>query len=131
MATISASTGTGLRAQAQTLESRTKVYEAAAVPQNDIIEMVQMYKGEVVYEVILDYDALGASSSLSVGDGGAAARYIGTTTTTSAGIARITTAADVGRGYKYTSDDTIDVTVVGSGAITGTVRVTVLYFRSF
>lgn len=113
------------------LESVTSVYEAAAVAQNEVIQMVNVKDGWTVVDVLLDYDALGANSSLSVGDGGAAARFITTTTTTSAGVARLNSAADVGRFYKYTADDTIDVTVVGSGAITGTVRVTVLFFRDW
>lgn len=129
--TISVSSGTATRSQSQHLESRTKVYEAAAVAQNEVIEMIQMFRGEVVHEIVLEWDALGSSSSISVGDGGSAARYIGTTTTTSSGIARITTACDVGRGYKYTADDTIDVTVVGAGAITNTIRVTVFFVRTF
>lgn len=128
--TIANSSNTASRA-GQLLEVRTSMYEAAAVAQAEVIEMIQMFRGETVYEVVLDFDNLSANTSVSVGDGGSAARYIGTTTTTSAGIARITTAADVGRGYAYTADDTIDVTVVGSGAITGTIRVTVYFKRVF
>ena len=127
--TISNSSNTAFRYM-QTVERRTKVYEANAVAQGEVIEMIQMFSGEEVVDVHLHYDALGSGTQLSVGDGGVAARYIGTTTATTAGRANLSTAADVGPGYKYTADDTIDVSVV-TGPISGTIRVTVLFMRSF
>ena len=127
---ISNSTGTATRAQAQHLEVRSKSYEAAALAQNEIVEMIDVLPGEVVYDVIVDFDALGSTTSISVGDGGSAARFIGTTVTTSAGVGRLNT-VEVGRGYKYTTADTIDLKVVNTGAITGTVVVTVLLMRTF
>jgi hypothetical protein len=128
MATISTALTTPTKYM---VEQATAVYEAAAVPQNDVIQMVSIPQNAVILDVILDYDALGASSALTVGDGGSSARFITSTATTSAGVARLNSAADVGRGYKYTADDTVDITVSGTGAITGTVRLTVTFYRDF
>lgn len=118
------------RQTAQHVEVRySKVFEAAALAQNEIVEMINVFRGDRVVDVILVADALGANSSLSVGDGGNAARFITTTTTTSATTTHLNSAADVGPMYQYTADDTIDVKVVGSGAITGTVRLVALISR--
>jgi hypothetical protein len=113
------------------VEVRSSMYEAAALAQGEVVQMIKVRNGECVVDLIVDADALGSSSSYSVGDGANAARFVKETTSTSATTVRLNSAADVGRMYKYTGDDTIDLTVVGSGAITGTVRVTALILRTF
>lgn len=109
----------------------TRTYEAAAVAQNDVIEMIDVKKGWTVLDVVLDFDNLGANSEVTVGDGGDTDRFITAQATTSAGKVSLNSAADVGRGYEYTADDTIDIKVTGSGAITGTVRLTVWYMPTY
>lgn len=123
----------GLPQTAQYEEVRTATFtgdgSTAGSVQNDVIQMISVYPGDVVMSVSLDYAALGASSALEVGDGGSATRFIGSTATTSAGT---TNSSLVGaRAYKYTVDDTIDVLVSGSGAITGAVKVTARILRTF
>lgn len=113
------------------VEAASYTYEASSAVQNDVAPMINVKAGWTVVDVIADYDSLGANSAITVGDGGAAARFITSTATTSAGVARMNAAADVGRFYKYTADDTIDVTFSGSGGGTGTVTLTILFIRDF
>lgn len=108
-------------------------YEADGVAIADVIQMITVPSGFRVYSVDLYFDALGADSTLAVGDGGDADRFIEATSSVSAGTASWTPAVtDVGYMYTTTSDldgtstvpteDTIDVTVAG-GAVTGTIIV--------
>lgn len=123
-------TNTALRSGIK-LEHRASTYTAAALAQNEIVNMISMYRGEKVVDVALHFDALGANSSLSVGTPDSAARFVGTTTTTSAGRGSLNTGADLGLGYVFSTDGTIDFKVVGSGAITGKVTVVVTFVRTF
>lgn len=109
------------------VECVTVEYEAAALPDGDIVEMVQVPKGAVIVELVVDYDAMGANTAITVGDGAAANRFITTTATTSAGIVRLL----AGRGYKYTADDTIDIVNSSTGDATGTYRLTVWFYRDY
>lgn len=109
-------------------------YEAAAIVQNSLIEIgSKIPLNGYVYEVILGYDALGASSSLSVGDAEDPDRYVTNTVTTSAGITRLN--AVNGLNYNIDETDTTNtdrqvlVSVVDTGAITGTVRCAVLWAK--
>lgn len=85
-------------------------------------------KGERVAEVVFGYDNLGADTTVTVGDGDDADRFITSTATTSAGVARLN--AISGMNYEYTADDTIDVTLT-AGDASGTVKVSVLVVRTF
>lgn len=85
-------------------------------------------KGERVLEVILGNDALGASTTLTVGDGASANRFITSTDTSTAKVTRLNVIG--GQNYEYTADDTIDVTLGGATG-TGTIELTVLVIRTF
>lgn len=56
-------------------------------------------------------DATSSSVTITVGDGGSAARYLGSTSANSTGLTAL-----VPTGYKYTEDDTIDIVVGGANA---------------
>lgn len=109
------------------VECVTVEYEAAALPDGDSVEMVQIPKGAVIVDLIVDYDAMGSNTAITVGDDASANRFITTTATTSAGIVRLLT----NRGYKYTADDTIDITNSSTGDATGTYRMTVWFYRDY
>jgi hypothetical protein len=110
-------------------------YEASALATASLIEIgTKLPKGAIVYETILGYDALGSSTSLSLGDAEDDNRYITNTATTSAGVTRTNAIS----GMNYTIDETagtdagntdrqILVTVVDSGALTGTIQATVFW----
>jgi hypothetical protein len=56
-------------------------------------------------------DATSSSVTVTVGDGGSAARYLGSTSVASTGLTAL-----VPTGYQYTQDDTIDIVVAGANA---------------
>ena len=64
-----------------------------------------------MYDIIVHFDALGGSSTVSVGDSGAAARYIAATSTASAGqMAMSQEGAIDGVGYENTAETDVLLT---------------------
>lgn len=112
------------------VEARTAYLEAAAVAQNAVIASVPVSKGDVVLDVVVHYDALGASTSVVVGDGNDTDRFITNTATTSAGITRLNSVADVGPAFIYPADDTIDAVQNNSGTATGSFTMIVTLLRT-
>ena len=109
------------------VETRTSTMELATEG-TGVLTGPTVSKGEVVLEVILGNDALGASTTLTVGDGDDADRFITSQDSSTAGVAR--TSAISGMNYEFPADDTIDVKL-GGAAGTGTVSVTALVKRTF
>lgn len=108
------------------------VVTAAAT--NDVFEMIKVPKGAVIYDVILAAGNVDSGTALvmTVGDGGDTDRYITLSTIGQAGgIARMNN--QVGSGYTYTADDSIDILVTtgATGIETGSpvVTLTVMYGR--
>ena len=96
-------------------------YEAAAAAQGTKVYLGKLPKGSVVLaQSNLTFDALGANSALAVGYEGAPAAFVASTATTSAGSEAFNKVA-------LTDDVDVFATVSGSGAITGTVGVDILY----
>lgn len=96
-------------------------YEAAAVAQGDTIYLCKLPKGaKVLPQSTLVYDALGSNSALAVGYGTTPAALLASTATTSAGSSNLLSVS-------LASDADIFVTVSGTGAITGTVELNLLY----
>ena len=112
------------------VEARTVTVEASSVAQNAVIASVPVSKGDVVLDVIANYDNLGENTALIVGDGNVTNRFITSTATTSAGITRLNSAADVGPLFIYPADDTIDAVQSGSGSGTGTFTMIVYILRT-
>lgn len=112
-------------------------YVAAAVAQGSLIQIGSpLPLNAYVYETILGYGALGASTSLSLGDAEDDDRYITNTVTTSAGVVRTNAIS----GMNYNIDETAGtdaantdrqllVKVVDTGAITGTVKATAFWAK--
>lgn len=104
----------------------------AALVVNDVIQMVKVPLGAVIYGVELSVDDLdsGAAIVLAVGDGADDDRFItGSTIGQAGGVTRANNVA--GAGYTYTVDDTIDikVTTAPAGGGTGVLRLTVLFAK--
>lgn len=96
----------------------------------DVIQMVPVATGAIILEVILACDDLDTATSqavvLDVGIGGDADKFIdGSTAGQGGGVTRLNSVA--GLLYKFTADDTIDVTVqVAPGtAAAGTITLAV------
>ena len=80
-----------------------------------------------MYDIVVHFDALGGSSTISVGDSGAAARYIAATSTASAGqMAMAQEGAIDGVGYENTAETDVLLTT-GGASISGTIKTTVIY----
>lgn len=109
-------------------------YTAAAVVQGSVIEIgTKLPLNAFVYEAILGYAALGANSSLSLGDAEDADRYITNTVTTAAGVVRLN--AKTGMNYQADETDSTNtdrqvlVTVVDTGSITGEIKATLFWAK--
>jgi hypothetical protein len=100
-------------------------YEMSATAQNDVIQMAKVQAGTTVLDGYICYDALGASTTIDVGDGDNDDRWISAVDTSSAGFTRFGEAGGTAFPVKYSSDDTVDLTLEG-GAGTGTITL-VLY----
>lgn len=105
---------------------------------NDVIQMVKVPAGARVLDVILTSEDLDTNASpttvFDVGDGDDPDRYIdGTTIGQGGGVVRIgqsvAAGATDGLFYRYTTEDTIDITVAAAGSTkaAGNVTLCVLY----
>lgn len=101
-------------------------YEASSLASGSDISVARLPAGAVVYDIIVHFDALG-SATISVGDSGAAARYIAATSVSSAGqMAMSQEGAIDGFGYENTAETDVLLTT-GSAAISGTIKTAVIY----
>ena len=107
-------------------------YEASALASGSIIEMGgDLPIGAIVLGGFLYYDALGASTTLKVGDAESTARYLAALSTASAGQTAFNLASS---GAEYEVDNTTPSTPdtqvlveLGGAAATGTIVLVVFY----
>jgi|688.fasta_scaffold266570_3 hypothetical protein len=97
---------------------------------SDILEMVKVPAGATIQEIVLSTTAsLGATSTVEIGDGGDTDRFFAAANfgNGAQGLVRMDRA--IGHGYKYTSEDTIDVRIATNGtpATGAVVTMTVIY----
>lgn len=100
-------------------------YEASAVADGTFIQMLRIGAGVTVLGVELHHDALGASVVLDVGYGEDADTYDllidgGIAGDNAAGVIRSGAGAVIAAPILFTTEDTLDVRVVGAAA-TGTI----------
>ena len=102
----------------------SKFEATTALATSDVIQMVDVFSGETVHDVVLKVDDLdtGTTLVLDVGDGGDTDRIIDGSTSGQAGGVDKTDAGFA--PYEYSSDDTIDITVQAgpAGGGTGTIE---------
>ena len=102
-------------------------YEASSLASGSDISVARLPKGAKVYDIVVHFDALGGSTTISVGDSGAAARYIAATATSSAGQMSMSQEGAIdGVGYENTAETDVLLTT-GGGSITGTIKCYVMY----
>ena len=101
-------------------------YEASSLASGSDISVARLPKGAKVYDIVVHFDALG-SATISVGDSGAAARYIAATATSSAGQMSMSQEGAIGGvGYENTAETDVLLTT-GGASITGTIKCVVMY----
>ena len=102
-------------------------YEASSLASGSDISVARLPKGAKVYDIVVHFDALGGSTTISVGDSGAAARYIAATSTSSAGQMSMSQEGAIdGVGYENTAETDVLLTT-GGASITGTIKCYVMY----
>jgi len=105
-------------------------YEASALASGSTIAVgPTLAVGDKVLACILSTDALGTSTTISIGDAGSATRYAAATSNQAALINSMVCPVDA-LGYTVTgTDDTIILLTTGGGTITGTINVLILYVK--
>lgn len=100
---------------------------SANLSAGDVIQMLKVPSGACVISLDLWTDQFGTSNATigGVGDGNSAARYIGSTSTSSS-LAAIVSINPSAIGYSYSAEDTIDVTI---GTVTSASNVGVIALR--
>jgi len=109
-------------------------YEASSLGSGSDITIARIPAGATIHDVIIKADALGGSSTLTVGDSGDADRYLAAVGTWNAAgqcqsmLAGSTAAntAVAGLGYKVSSATDLKITT-GGASITGTIYFWVYY----
>lgn len=105
--------------------------EANALAAGQTIGIAKLPAGARVKDIVVDHDALGASSTLACGDAGDPDRYITAAGSSTAGTKRLGPVG--GRNFAVASDDgggndTTEVQLlVGGAAVTGTIKSTVYW----
>lgn len=111
------------------------VYEASAVSIADVIETVVVPAGVRVKGITVTHDALGASSTLAIGDNASSTTYAAAEATSSAGnVVAAFTADTAGNQYtaaQATAGENIILLTVGGGAVTGTIVTEVELYRDY
>jgi hypothetical protein len=115
-------------------------YEASALASGDVIEMFALPNGARLISGSLAYDALGASTTLSVGyaahvasDGSAvnasAAAYKAAASTATAGKVDVLATLALGSGSEVDAneDGMVVTATMGGAAGTGTIELTIMY----
>jgi len=108
----------------------TDSYEAASLAQNSEIAIAKLPPNAKVKEVIIAWDALGASTTLVCGDAGDPDRYLTSQNSSSAGMARLN--AITGMDYTVSENDggndtTLIQLTLGGGIGTGTIASQVFF----
>lgn len=127
MATVTTTrTATGVPARLQEKGVFTDVatYECSSTAAATVIQMVKIAAGVTLLDLHIVFDDLGTGVTVDVGDGDDVDRYIdGADVATAAGVARLS--AGTGFPKTYSTDDTIDITILGAAA-TGTITLVAL-----
>lgn len=110
------------------VRTRVSKYEAAAIAADSLIEMDTLPVGARLLGGFLVADALGASTTLALGDGTTANKYLAATSTASASRTALTPPiGTVENGYS--AEEKFILTTAGA-AITGTVILVLQYVEA-
>lgn len=113
------------------------ISQSVTATSGDVVQLLNVKKGMVIHNLSLSYEGT-ASSTVTVGDGGDADRFITSTSTASSGITGLnaptthTTGVIVtGAGFEYAADDTIDLVIGGANVSTKVYTLTVTFSRTY
>ena len=111
------------------LHVMTTTYEASGAAANTVVNLFKLDKGAVVQNIVLAFDALGAGTSIDIGDAGDVDKYVDGATTTSAGsaVGILPDALGYVIGSDAEHDDTIITAKILGAAATGTIKVACYY----
>lgn len=99
-------------------------YEASNLAAGSTIKVGKLPKGAKVLYAALFFDALGTGVTLSLGDSGAATKYINAASAAAAGSAVMSSVDGV---QDALADDADIIITVGGAAATGTIKSVILY----
>jgi hypothetical protein len=103
-------------------------YEAAGASIADTIKIAEVPVGcYILPSSTVSFDALGASTTLAVGNPGTPALYSAATSTSSAGTLNLTAIAGINAAVVATTSGTDIILTVAGGAITGTIQSVIEY----
>lgn len=103
-------------------------YEASALEAGSTISVgVPLPNKAVVSGIYLQYDALGASSTLKVGDGDDDDRYLAAASSASAGVRNELLIDGFGYQIGTNDDDNAIIITTAGAAVTGTIKIAVFY----
>lgn len=125
-----AAAGVPARYQEKGMFAVVSTFEASAVAIDTVIEMCKIQAGVTIIGGQLVFDAMGASTTLAIGNTTTVvdpndtftANFLAATSSSSAGTASLLAGGKFPK--KFTSDDTLDIQVAG-GAATGTITLVV------
>ena len=100
-------------------------YELAALPSADVIVVGYLPVGAKVVDVVFANDALGASTTIVIGDSVDPNRYVTSQDTSTAGVARLN--AITGMDYTILAATREIWATLGGGTGTGTISVNISY----
>lgn len=100
-------------------------FTASSTASGTVINLCLLAKGSVIHDVVVDTAALGANTTLKVGDGNDDDRYIAASATSSAASLRT---GVTGKGYVIGTNqgDNVLTATIGGAAATGKIHFTVL-----
>ena len=102
-------------------------YEATTLADESTIAIADLPENAKIIDILVHHDALGSSTTLSIGDTNTAALYSAAEDTSSAGTVGITKIAGIQYQCGSTAGDNIILLTVGGAAITGTIKVNITY----
>jgi len=107
----------------------TDTYEAAALTAASTIDVAKLPAGAKVHSVEMFFDALGASSTIAIGDSDSTARYLAATSTAAAGSAKSNKVDGVGYEVGTADGDDVIQLLTAGASITGTIKVVTTFTR--
>ncbi|GIW60557.1 MAG: hypothetical protein KatS3mg087_1623 [Patescibacteria group bacterium] len=103
---------------------QTDVYEASSLASGSTINVARLPAGAVVLDAAVYFDALGTSTTVSLGTSADTDKYIAAASSASAGVLRMNQVDGV---QDALTADTDIVVAIGGASATGTIKTVVVY----
>lgn len=102
-------------------------YECSSTASGSTIVLANLPQGAVIHGITLATDALGASTTVSLGDSTSATRYLAATSTVSAVSTNAILVDGLGYVIGTNAGDNLVLATIGGGAATGTIKTEIVY----